>query len=148
MFKIIKKADIFLFIFLLILGIALSLPGFMQAGQPNKNSVVEIRVSGILYGSFPLEKDAEFFVIQKNGQVYIADDSSDFDDMDRINHIIIKDQKVNMEESTCHNQVCVKQGKISGSHQTIICLPNQLMVEIVANGEAASEGGDPDVITG
>ena len=59
-------------------------------------------------------------------------------DGDRHNEITITDDAVYMSHSTCHNQECVKQGKITMENietrllgDYIICLPNQVVVKVV-----------------
>ena len=47
-----------------------------------------------------------------------------------------------MESSTCKNQICVEHGKISLKGDSIVCLPNRVVVEI------EGEGGEADVISG
>jgi hypothetical protein len=47
------------------------------------------------------------------------------------NVVVIKDGMVSMAESDCTNQVCVHTGAISNSSQSIICLPNKVVVQIV-----------------
>ena len=47
-----------------------------------------------------------------------------------------------MTYSDCANQVCVEKGYITQSKDSIVCLPNRVMAEIV------SEGGGVDVVAG
>ncbi len=46
------------------------------------------------------------------------------------NTVIIKDGIVYISNATCKNQVCVNTGKISKKGESIICLPNKVIVEI------------------
>lgn len=46
------------------------------------------------------------------------------------NTIQIAKGKVKMLDSTCKNQICVKHKEISKKNETIICLPNKIIVEI------------------
>ena len=46
------------------------------------------------------------------------------------NTVIIKDGIVYISDATCKNQVCVNTGKISKKGESIICLPNKVIVEI------------------
>ena len=46
------------------------------------------------------------------------------------NTVIIKDGVVYISDATCKNQVCVNTGKISKKGESIICLPNKVIVEI------------------
>ena len=43
---------------------------------------------------------------------------------------MIRDGKADVTEADCPDKLCVLQGKISRSGQTIICLPNKTMVTI------------------
>lgn len=51
------------------------------------------------------------------------------------NTIVIKDGCVRMEWADCENQLCVSQGKISKSGETIICLPHKVSVAITEGGQ-------------
>ncbi len=46
------------------------------------------------------------------------------------NTVEIKDGKVKMDYSTCKNQICVKHRHISKKDESIICLPNKVIIEI------------------
>lgn len=112
MFKIINKADIVLFICLLLMGLALSAWSF-AAGGTGQQAVVT--VDGQHYGTYSLFENQTIEIQQKN----------------HLNKITIKDGTVQMTYSDCHNQVCVKDGSISMANQSIVCLPNKVMVEII-----------------
>ena len=49
------------------------------------------------------------------------------------NEVIIENGKVYMHESNCKEKICMKMGKISIAGDSIICLPNRLMVKIVSD---------------
>ena len=53
------------------------------------------------------------------------------------NTIEIRDGKVRMTEADCPNHLCVRQGWISFSGQSIVCLPNELSVTITGADGAA-----------
>lgn len=55
------------------------------------------------------------------------------------NTLIIKDGYAYISDADCPDQLCVKQGKISQSGQSIICLPHKLVVEIIG-GESVVDG--------
>lgn len=46
------------------------------------------------------------------------------------NRVIIKDGAVHMEEASCPDKVCIRQGTISETGQSIVCLPNRVIVTI------------------
>ena len=124
----IKKADIVLFILILVFGLAVSWWSLTTNTGGDKASVT---VDGELYGTYSLAQDQTIEVAQKDGHT---------------NHITIKDGTVSMAYSTCKNQVCVNAGAISETRDSIVCLPNKVMIEI--QGSAKNEGGGVDVITG
>ena len=117
MLKLIKKADIILFFLLIALSIGLTVASFAVSGQGG--SQVLVTVEGKEFGTYDLNRDQTVDI--KSG--------------DHINRIIIEDGTVRMVEANCHNHVCIQQGKISRVNETIICLPNRLMVRIT--GEEA-----------
>lgn len=45
----------------------------------------------------------------------------------------IKDQQVRVRQSDCPRQICTHQGWISKAGQTLICIPNQILVEIAVS---------------
>ena len=60
------------------------------------------------------------------------------------NTVVIENGAVYMKDSTCKNHVCIDTGKISETKDTIVCLPNKIVVTIESNSKA---GGDVDVIS-
>jgi len=119
----IKKADIALFFIILIFGLALS--WFSFTGDLDGDKVL-ITVDGKDYGIYSLYEDQEIEVTQKG----------------HTNHITIKGGKVSMSYSTCANQICVNTRAASQSKETIVCLPNKVMIEITGQ-----QGGGADVIS-
>lgn len=122
--KYIRKADIILFIALVIVGLAASVYFTLHEKPGNK---VLIESNGTEYARYNLSEDREILV--ENG--------------DNSNLVIIKDGRVIVSESTCKNQVCVNHASISQSGETIVCLPNKLVVSIEGQG-----GGDSDAVIG
>ena len=53
----------------------------------------------------------------------------------------IRDQKVRVLSSSCHQQICVRKGWTGQVHNPIICIPNKIIINVT--------GADPvyDVIT-
>lgn len=114
--QFIKKADIVLLIVLVATGIFLF---FVFAGTGSSGSEVRVTVDGEVYGFWPLDKDQEI-TIKQHGHT---------------NKIIIKNSTVQMTFSDCKNQVCVNEGKIKMTNQSIVCLPNRVVVEITEGGD-------------
>lgn len=57
------------------------------------------------------------------------------------NTLEIKDGKADVTEADCPDKLCVNQHSISFNGETIVCLPNKLVVKIVSGEEA-----DVDII--
>ncbi|MDO4544682.1 MAG: NusG domain II-containing protein [Bacillota bacterium] len=113
---IIKKADILLAAFLILVGFAASY--VLSFGQTNGDTLL-ITVGGEKFGSYSLLEDKEI-AIDRNSH---------------INKVTIKDGVVSMSFSDCRGQDCVHQHEISRTGESIICLPNQVVLEITG-GEA------------
>ena len=111
MFHIIKKADIILFICLILIGGALS---YLAFSGSSTGDLVVVKVNGEIYGKYSLTKD-RIITVNRDGHT---------------NKITIKGGKVQVSKSNCKNQVCVKQGSISSTHQSIVCIPNRVVVSI------------------
>ncbi len=112
----------------------------LQRSRGQDGLMVVVTVDGEEYYSGPLVIDAEG--IENNSGVF-GEHSEDVDgkdkkgeknerviDIDGHNKVVIYDGEVRMEEADCPDKLCVLQGKISRSGQTIICLPNKVMVTI------------------
>ena len=123
----IKKADIILFFLILAFGLAVS--WWSLAGNSAGEKAV-VTVDGKLYGTYPLSQDQTIQVVQENGHH---------------NDITIKDGQVSMTFSDCRNQICVESGSISQTKDTIVCLPNKVVIEIT--GRNGDDSG-VDIITG
>lgn len=46
------------------------------------------------------------------------------------NTVEIKNGSVKITEADCKNQLCVKQGSVKNAGESIICLPNRVIVEV------------------
>lgn len=89
-------------------------------GVPGAYAIV--RVNGEVYQSVPLGEPARIVVDQGDG---------------RVNVVIVDEEGVHMESSSCQNQLCVRQGTlVSGEMDEwtlgrwIVCLPNGVTVEL------------------
>ena len=118
MIAIFKKADVALIAALLALsGILAFLPGISRA----EGGVVAIKVDGVIYKRASLLDDAEIPILSEDGK--------------RANTVAIRDGHVEMLDATCPDGLCVRQGKIRGMGEIIVCLPNRVTVEILGSGQ-------------
>lgn len=107
----IKKADIILGLCLIILGIAFALYPLNVSGA----GILKVSVDGKQYGTYSLLVDRKI-KIENQGHVNVFE---------------IRDGRVKMIKSSCKNQVCVHSRSIARTPQSIVCLPNHVMLEIV-----------------
>ena len=62
---------------------------------------------------------------------------------DKVTNILsIKDGKAYMESAICPDKICVKHRPIDKSGQTIVCLPEEVVIKIIAEGR----GNAPDTV--
>lgn len=85
------------------------------------NEVV-VTVDGIQYGTYSLSENQ----IVNIGETNVLE---------------IKDGEAYMIEADCPDELCLHQSAISQNHESIICLPNRVVVEVDSEEEA-----DYDVI--
>lgn len=112
-----RKLDILIILLLLAAAVA----GFcLLSGKPSTGSSVKITKNGTLVGVYPLNQD----------QLIVIDEH---------NSVKIEGGKIRMEHADCPDGYCLKMGKITRG--SIICLPNRVIVEIIA-------ADTPDAITG
>ena len=75
--------------------------------------VLQITVDGEVFGTYSLSKDR---IIAIEGT----------------NICQIKDQKVKMTKADCPDQLCIHQWTITREGGVIVCLPNQVVLEIIS----------------
>ncbi len=77
------------------------------------------------------EKDNLTVLIYENNELIYQGDMKEEKEI-TCHQVTIQIQKdgVYVSQSNCKDQICVHQGKISRSGQTIICLPNQVVVRL------------------
>ena len=146
--KYIRKADILLFIVLVVTGLAASAALTFSHGEAGSGAKVVIESGGDLYARYPLAEDRTV-VVPAPKQIAVGAPSANADDAASAqygyyNVVVISGGKVSVTEASCKNQVCVRHGAISKSGDSIVCLPNRLVVRIDNGSE---EGGGYDSVT-
>ena len=77
--------------------------------------MVTVEVSGEPVASFPLSEELTYVIDGKNGGT---------------NTLMIKDGYAWVSEASCPDGLCKNMGKIRNSSQSIICLPNEVVIRI------------------
>jgi len=91
--------------------------GIRTIADSGKASEVIVTVDGVEYGRYSLSKDQ---IIDINGT----------------NTLRVENGKVRMVSADCANQLCVNQGAISKSGETIVCLPNKVVARVTGSEDA------------
>lgn len=107
-----KKND-FIIIFC-ILTVALACM-FMLYMNKDSKTCVKIYVDNELVATLPINEDCEFDIEGINGSH---------------NLLAVENGKVYMKEADCPDKICIQTGIVTELTQTIVCLPNRIVVTI------------------
>lgn len=119
-----KRYDLLLLAALVLVGLGLT--AFVLLSRMNSASdglTVTVRQDNEVVATLPLDEDTTYAVQGEDGST--------------TNLVVIEDGTVHMEEADCPDQLCVKQGKIRYAGDSLICLPNRVVVEISGEDEQA-----------
>ena len=97
-----------------------------------------IAIAFIGYRAISAAQDAASVVVIVDGEtrgIYYLSEEQEIA-IDDTNHFIIEDGKAKMDFATCPDQYCVHQKAISKNGESIICLPNKVIVEIRSSKSA------------
>lgn len=124
--KIMNRRDIALIVTLLITGAAIASVFFLSGRRDRNGSVmVQVRVEKEITAVYSLTEDRTVTIDGKDGGT---------------NLLIIRGGEAFIEEASCPDKLCVHMGKIRLAGQSIVCLPNEVVIELVLNGTAS--GGE------
>lgn len=119
-----KKKDLILICSMLVLAAAFWLvPRAVGFFGNSKEQKLRITVSGEEYGTYSLEEDQ----VIKVGDTNVCE---------------IKDKKVSMISADCPDQLCIHQRPIQLQSETIVCLPNKVVLEITGTKQTDQEALD------
>ena len=104
---------------ILIIAIVLISGVFILINKINskKGNIAKVYYDSKLIKTIDLSINKEYTVKGYNGDVLIK----------------VKDNKIKVVEEKSPKHLCSKQGYISKSYETIICLPNKIVIEIEDN---------------
>ena len=122
--KIFGRRDLILLLVVLAIGLAGIL--FLYTRPAVSDGKVEVAVDGEVVMTLPLSEDTEVTI-------------SGFDSGENL--LVISDGKAEIESASCPDGVCVRHYAISRDGESIICLPNRVVVTI-----RGGEKGEVDAI--
>lgn len=111
--KVLGKRDIILAAAILLIAAAVF--GFNSFLHRAPAVTAQITVDGQVAETLDLSKDTELTITGAGGGT---------------NHLIVKDGEIWCSEASCPDKVCVHQGKKHLNSDTIVCLPNKMIVTI------------------
>ena len=95
----------------------------------SSGNTVKVTVDGELYGIYSLSQNTSENI--RTGK----DDSE-------LNRLVIKDGKAYMENATCPDGICVAHRPIFRDGESIVCLPNRVVITVITEKHTDS----PDIV--
>lgn len=114
--NVIGKRDIILAAAIMLIAAAVFEFNYLAHRAPAVTA--QITVDGKVVETLDLSTDTELTITGAGGGT---------------NHLIVKDGEIWCSEASCPDKVCVHQGKKHLSSDTIVCLPNKMIVTITGN---------------
>lgn len=109
---------------LLVLAAAASTAAIFLGKGKTDRPVARITLSGELIQEIDLEEVTVPYSFTVEGKGGLT------------NTILVEHGRIRVSQADCPDQICVDQGFISDGTVPIVCLPNQLIIQIVGGGEA------------
>lgn len=97
----------------------------IYSGNTTKEAEAVVLIDGKEQGRYPLSEDITVEIEGENGGYNILD---------------IKAGMADITEASCPDKICVNHKPINKNGETLVCLPNKVVVEI-QNGEEAEVDG-------
>ena len=117
-----RKNDV---IFLAVLLLVLFTIGIFFLMTAKKGDAVTVTVDKTVYGTYPLHENRTVEI--RNGETY--------------NLLIIRDGRAFVESATCPDGICAAHHPISRNGESIICLPNRVVITVSTENQ-----NPPDLI--
>ena len=115
-----KLIAIFSGIFLFFCLLAIILCNTSYSGE-----IVQITVDGKIYRKADLSQDDRFLIETENGT----------------NAVTVKDGKIYMESADCPDKLCVRHGPLKNKYDSIVCLPNRVVIEYIKDSDIDAVAG-------
>lgn len=114
-----KKNDLILAAAVILAACAIF--AFQHFNRSGGEQYVEITVDGDLYGTFSLNEDRTVRINETN-------------------RLVISGGSAVMEWADCPDQICVDHRPVSSGGESIICLPNKVVVSVVGSEKSSLDG--------
>ena len=117
-----KKWDIIIIVVLMIISFLPEVILVMILGKGYDNTYAEVTIAGELYKNIPLSE-------------HKGEETIEIKTKTGVNIIKVSDDKISIVEADCPDKVCMKPGFIHKPGESLVCLPNRLMIQIKGNTE-------------
>lgn len=84
-----------------------------------QGDTVTVTVDGKLYGEYPLARDTSVEILSEGGH----------------NLLVIRDGAALVEDASCPDGICAAHSPISRNGESIICLPNKVVISVSSESE-------------
>lgn len=118
--KRVSRNDI-IFLAVLVAVVAVVFLVFSVMGKKEDGAYVLVTIDGEEYGVYSLAQEQEVPIIQDGATT---------------NVLVIEDGFADMTEADCPDKLCVHQKAISRNNETIVCLPNKVVVQVMGSKES------------
>ncbi len=108
------KNDVIFILSLVVLTVAIGLFVYLSGEE---GDTVSVYIDGELYESYPLSVNVSVDIITG-------------EDESGLNTLVIKDGKVYVEYASCPDGICAAHKPISREGESIVCLPNRVVVSV------------------
>ena len=111
---------------LLILAVLAAAGGFwlFRAATRQEGACAEVTLDGEVLMTLPLSQDTS--VLLGEG--------------DHTNTLVIEDGAARVTDASCPDHVCVNRGSIRWNGESIVCLPNRLVVTVINGPDGSLDG--------
>ena len=101
--------------------------------------VLVIALAFYLINRFVIQSSGASVTVTVDGDVYGTYSLAEAQEIDinGTNHLSIHDGEADMTDADCPDKLCVHQRAISRDRETIVCLPNRVVVEVTGAEEPA-----------
>lgn len=114
-----NKDDINLIIMIGLISLLIIIAIFFTQTEGSKEAKVYYKNNLVLTIDLEKEETKEYYVNGKNGKITI----------------LHQEGKIKVLEENSPLHICSKQGFISESYETIVCLPNEIIIKIVTKND-------------
>lgn len=123
--RLMKKNDVVLIAVIVILAFAAFVGVSLYSASASGEGEAVVYLDGEEQGRYPLDQDCSIEIPSGDG---------------KYNRLEIKDGQAAMAEATCPDKVCVKHRPVKKQGESLVCLPNKVVVEIENGGEPEVDG--------